>query len=378
MCTFLAVFLFGLFVAATLVQIAFWQLVFARCSLGIERSKMSDGKCSSGEPVSVLLCVRNEADNLRRNLPVILEQQYPAFEVLVIDDDSTDGTAAALRQFQKTYAHLRVLHAGPKTRPGKKAALEQGIRAARFEWLAFTDADCRPAGSHWLRQLSAGFGTPPAAVEIVLGYGPYRQAPGALNRWIRFETVQTAMQYFSFARIGLPYMGVGRNLAWRRQVFERVGGFDAHASLASGDDDLLVNAAARRHNTAVCLDPAAFVYSEGEPGWRQWWRQKQRHLQAGRQYRPEHQALLGLLALTQVLHYFLLIPLASSDFGIISVVLYAIRMASAFPIYWKVLRQFRDEQLLIWFPLLDALLAFYYAVFVPLVLIRSNYLISWK
>jgi biofilm PGA synthesis N-glycosyltransferase PgaC len=375
--------LLGLFIAATFVQIAAWLGIFMRLAMYRPAPAAQNSKLKTqNSKLTVLLCARNEAANLRQNLPFVLEQQYPDFEVVVVDDDSTDDTPAVLQSFQKKYAHLRVLRISPKTSPGKKYALGQGIAAARSEYLVFTDADCRPAGPQWLELLHATQlatrDTLNLEPEIVLGYAPYRSARGLLNRWIRFETVQTAMQYFAFARMGFPYMGVGRNLAWKKTLFERVGGFAGHADMPSGDDDLLVNAAAHAGNTAICLDPGAFVFSEGEQTWRAWWRQKQRHLAAGTRYRPLHQAVLGVLALSHVLHYFLLMPLCFFGFGTICVSLWAIRMAPAFLIYWKILHQFREEQLLFWFPLLDALLVFYYAAVVPPALIRSNSLISWK
>jgi len=212
----------------------------------------------------------------------------------------------------------------------------------------------------------------------VLGYAPHRPAPGFLNRCIRFETVYTAIQYFSFSLAGQPYMGVGRNLAWKKELYRRTDGFTRHAHLPSGDDDLLVNAAAQAGNTAVCLVPESFVYSDGAGSWTAWFRQKRRHLSAGVYYRPVHQLLLGGLATSHILHYFLIIPLQFTDFGTICVAFYALRIVSAIIIYSKILRQFHDERLLFWFPLLDALLAFYSSVFVPLVFFRFNYLISWK
>ena len=402
-------FLFGVFVCATLAQMAVWHFLFGR--LARYRPPVPGGNAVL-PPVSVIICARNEAANLQKYLPAVLEQRYPDFEVLVVDDDSGDETPAVLAAFQAKYARLRVLRLSPKTSPGKKYALAQGIAATRHEHLVFTDADCEPAGREWLLRMTDGglriadyglwidptLGTanqsgqrnhtkrsanPQSAIrnpqsEITLGYAPYRPGPGLLNRWTRFETVYTAMQYFSFALAGWPYMGVGRNLAWQKALFQRVGGFDAHARIPSGDDDLLVNAAAHAGNTALCLAPEAFVYSNAKKNWADWYRQKRRHLGAGKLYRPQHRIALALLTLTLVLHYFLLSVLLFSDFGTISVAFYAVRMALAAGIYWRILRQFRDEQLIIWFPLLDAVLAIYFAVMVPLVLIRSNYLISWK
>ena len=370
----LSTLLFGLFAAATGVQIAFWWGVFARLAW-FKQPASPPAPGPAAIPVSVIICARNEAQNLERYLPCVLEQNYPVFEVLVVDDDSDDGTQQILLDFQKKYARLRVLRVAPKTTPGKKYALEQGIAAARYEHLVLTDADCQPASLQWLCTMTK-YWTPDT--EIVLGYAPHRSEPGFLNRCIRFETAHTAMLYFSFALAGWPYMGVGRNLAWRKDIFQRIGGFKRHAHLPSGDDDLLVNAAAHRGNTAVCLAPATFMYSAGKKTWRDWLQQKRRQLGAGNLYRRKHQFALGLFAGTQILHYFLLIPLMVSDFGMISGAIYALRITSASLIFSKILRQFHDERLYHWFPLLDLLLVFYSAVFVPLFLVRSNYLISWK
>lgn len=382
--------IFLLFSMATLIQILAWWGLFGRFAF---RKPSAFAKATADKPalatenrpsVTVLICARNEAENLKQNLPQILEQHFPKFEVLVVDDDSTDATRNVLEHLQMRYSHLKILRVAPKTSPGKKHALAMGINAAQFEHLVFTDADCRPASKTWLRSMAMGFSRVPSAVrgeqdvEIVLGYGPYLPEPGLLNKWIRFETVQTAMQYFSFAHAGHPYMGVGRNLAWKRHLFRETGGFEAHVQLPSGDDDLFVNAAANGGNTGMCLKPESFVYSRGEKGWKNWLKQKRRHLSAGKKYRFKHRFLLGLLAITQSLHYFLLTLLLLTDFGIISVTFYSIRMASALPIYRKITCQLREKQLLIWFPVFDALLALYYAAFVPLVLISSDDLISWK
>lgn len=386
--------LFVLFAGATLVQLVFWWGIFARLAWYKGDSPAS----AATPPLSVIICARNEESNLEKYLPAILDQQYPAFEVLVVDDDSSDGTSRVLAGFQKKYTHLRVLRVSPKTKYGKKYALALGIAAATREYLVFTDADCQPASPFWLRHLAshfepaqirpegsgqsvpvfAGISPEGSGSTILLGYAPYRVRPGLLNHWIRFETVQTAMQYFSFALAGWPYMGVGRNLAWEKALFNQVGGFAAHEYLLSGDDDLFVNAAAQIGRVSVCLEPSAFVFSEAASDWAAWRRQKRRHLGAGRLYRPEHQIALGLLALTHIAHYFLFISMLLTPFGTISVAFYALRISSAFVIHLKILRRLREEHLFIWFPLLDAVLAIYYAVFVPLVLIRSKHLISWK
>src|SRR5690606_21884275 len=162
-------------------------------------------------PVSVIICARNEEENLRRHLPAILQQDYPAFEVVLVNDYSEDETKWMLKELCKEYPQLKVVDIAQHVRlkHGKKFAVTLGIKAATNEHLIFTDADCEPQSADWLRHMAQGFS---AGKEIVLGYSPYSRRPGLLNALIRFETFHTAISYLSYALKGDPYMGVGRNL----------------------------------------------------------------------------------------------------------------------------------------------------------------------
>lgn len=318
--------------------------------------------------VTILVCARNEATNLCRHLPVLLEQKCVSpYEVLVVDDASDDATPDVLASFQRQYSHLRVLRIGKKKFLGKKHALTQGIASAKYDLILLTDADCQPCSSHWLHCMTAALRHNPA-VEVVLGYAPCGHRADALpdtwlDRWIRFETDHTAWTYFSFAQMGLPYMGVGRNLAWRRQAFERVGGFSGHAHLLSGDDDLLVSSMATSDNTATCLDPLAFVFSEGKKTWRGWYAQKRRHLSTGASYRPVHRLLLGALALSHSGHYAALLVLTFTEWALWAWTLWAARMAVLYLGWLRVARAFRTPRQWATLPVLDAMMGIYFGLF---------------
>lgn len=370
--------LLGLFVVATLCQMAFIWVVWRRFPAARTTILTLDETVKAG--VSIIICARNEARNLQLLLPDILAQQYAGdWEVLVVDDDSSDETSAVLREYQELEPRLRVLWIPEKRHPGKKQALTEGIKAARFDCILLTDADGAPASEHWLEQMVRPL-QDNVAIEIVLGYGPMRHTMqgGFLEKWIRFETAFVAMQYMSFAAMGQPYMGVGRNLAFRKAVFERVGGFSSHSHLVSGDDDLLVNAAANRYNTSCCLHPDAFVFSAAKKTWRSWLRQKKRHLAAGVAYKPQHQMLLGILALSHTLHFFLLFVLLLLHVGTITVLfLWLSRSILLFFLFRKSFSALREPGLLSLFPIYDALLAVYYGAFVPSTLIGKK-THSWK
>ncbi len=337
------------------------------------RAPQCDDTLKTWPPLSVIVCARNEADNLRRYLPEVLEQDYPDYEVLVVDDDSSDATPQLLGTLQAYYPHLRTLRISPKTTAGKKAALSQGIAAARHEWLVFTDADCWPASRQWLRHLACAMQPAQStSPEIVLGYSPLLAGRKLQQRLARFEAAHTALQYGAMALADMPYMGVGRNLAWKKSLFTQVGGFCAHADLASGDDDLLVNAAANRYNTTLCWHPNAFVYSDAPCGWRAWFRQKQRHLSAGVQYHPIHQFILAALAGSHALHYVLLLPTALDGGAMLALGCWAIRLSIAWSVYALVAKRLRTHDLLRAFPLLDMLCGLYFAFFVPFALVLRH------
>lgn len=272
-------------------------------------------------PLSVVVCARNEAENLLKNLPAVLTQDYPNFEVVVIDDYSTDNTWQVLRQLTGQYSNLHHIKATHNKMQGnKKLALQEAINMTKHEHLVLTDADCQPATNHWLQCMSGGF---QKGQEIVLGYSPYTTKPGWLNKLIRFETIYTAMQYMGFALGGMPYMGVGRNLAYTKSIFYRSRALKLHASTLSGDDDLLVNEMATAHNTAVCLHPDSFVISEPKENWNAWFHQKRRHSQAGHHYRLWHRVVLGFLYLSQATFYplFFILLLTGVNFSAVLAVI---------------------------------------------------------
>jgi glycosyltransferase involved in cell wall biosynthesis len=367
-------FLFWLYVAATLAQLGAWWGIFR--GLGIEgtQSQIPNPKSQ----ISIIICARNEAENLRRYLPKILEQKYAGeWEVVVVNDASDDETSAVLKDFSEKNSRLRVVQIFEKQHFGKKNALAQGIAAAKFENLLLTDADCEPASPRWLAHMASALAKKPET-EIALGYAPMKKSDKTwLNAWARFEAAYTAIQFVSFALAGMPYMGVGRNLAFKKKIFERVGGFAAHSDLPSGDDDLLVNAAATSKNVAVCLHPESFMPSESKKNWRDWARQKRRHLAAGRRYKFFHQAILTAVSLSHALHFFLLAVLLLAGFNVVAVAaLFLIRSFSVLFVCAKIFPKLGESRLLVRVPIFDAGLAAYFGAFVPLALMaRIN---DWK
>lgn len=297
----------GIFVGSLVVQLFYYAFFFAR--LAFYKPSKSGG---ATEPVSVIICAWNEEENLKKNLQSILEQDYPEFEVIVVNDHSLDETDLMLQSWQQRYSNLRVINLSRENAKmrGKKFAISIGIKGAKYDNVLFTDADCRPRSKHWIRSMAEGFKDEKA---LVLGYGGFEKRSGLMNRFYRYEAVHIAMQYMSYALAGFPYMGVGRNLAYKTDLFYKTKGFIKHRHVASGDDDLLVNEVATGKNTAIEVRKEAHTLSDPMESWPTWWRQKRRHLSTGRFYKLSSQIFLGVFTLSQILFYLSFIGVLSME-----------------------------------------------------------------
>jgi len=273
---------------STLLLLYYYFVVFGKFAF----FKLHPAQNHKLEPVSVIIAARNELENLQNNLMSILEQDYPEFEVVVVNDCSWDGSQAWLEELQKTQPRLRIsqLKEQEKYPTGKKFAVTIGIKAAKYDLLLFTDADCVPTSNQWIRNMQSRFTT---GKEIVLGFSPYRRRKGFLNQFIRFETLITAQFYFAMALRQNPFMGVGRNLAYRKDLFFKHKGFASHQHIMSGDDDLFVNEAATSTNVAIEVDHSSFVNTDAKTTFTSWSSQKLRHMTTGKYYKPKHKRVLG-------------------------------------------------------------------------------------
>ncbi len=333
------------------------------------------------EPVSIVVCARNELDNLRRLLPLLLRQDYPAdFEIVLIDDRSDDETflyAQQLAQYYPEKVRLVTITNTPDGFAPKKYALTLGIKATRYNHLLFTDADCIPATDQWLRLMQRGFSQQHGA-DLVLGFSAYTEAPGFLNQLIRYETLLTAVQYLSFAWRGWPYMGVGRNLAYTRACFTATKGFASHIRQLSGDDDLLVQDAVRYgQRVAVVADPSAHTLSEPAATWAVWWHQKRRHLSAGRAYRLADRLRVGTFMMANLLfHWSTVLLLFSLNNWIPLAVVYLLRTLFVSAVYARLSRRLHQPVVVGLLPVLDAVYFFQYlALGISLFLNRN---LRWK
>lgn len=271
------------------------------------------------EPVSIIICARNEDDNLTEFLPKILVQDYPEFEVVVVNDCSMDNTENVVDEFAKIFPNLKkvTIKEDDYYKHGKKFAVMVGIKGAKYDNLLFTDADCFPADENWLKEMSTGFVN---KKEIVLGYGAYKKDFGFLNKLIRFDTFLIAANYLSAAIKGKGYMGVGRNLGYKKDLFYKQKGFSKHYHITSGDDDLFINQACTSENTNVVVSHSSITYSLAKTSFADWKRQKQRHLTTAPHYNSSSKTKIMIGYIVQYLFHVLFL----------SVLLYKTTIITAF------------------------------------------------
>lgn len=350
-------FVFLVFCFFTFIQLLFTLFIYGR--FAFHRQTLPEE--TSLPPVTIIIAARNESNNLFEHLPFILEQDYPSFEVIVVNHQSIDDSQYILDAYAQRYPHLRtiVVEKSQHIKYGKKLPLTLGVKGAKHELLLFTDADCRPASNQWLKSMSSQFTD---KKQIVLGYGPYTESKGILNKIIRFDTVWIAINYFSMAKAGIPYMGIGRNIAYTKTVFESVNGFKSHYSLPSGDDDLFIQEAAKKRNYTINIDKNAFCFSEPAKTWSQWMNQKARHYTTTEKYKVIKKLMLGIYPLSLLIMTFsFVILLFNEEFRWITLAFYLLLLMIKWLILGSALKKLDASKFIAWLPLLDL----FYAILAP-------------
>ncbi|MDO6760287.1 glycosyltransferase [Tamlana sp. 2_MG-2023] len=348
----LLVFVLYAFLAVVGIQVLFHFGFFAK--FAFSKQKQESRKDLA---VSVIICAKNEAENLKTFLPSICAQNYPNFEIVLINDSSCDDTLEVMEAFSEQHTNIKIVNVKNIEAfwGNKKYALTLGIKAATKDYLLFTDADCKPLSEHWISEMSAHF---TSSKNIILGYGAYAKIKNSLlNKLIRFETLVTATNYFSFALAGLPYMGVGRNLAYTKDEFFKANGFINHIQVRSGDDDLFVNQVATKSNTACVFTKDSFTESVPKKNFKAWYKQKRRHVSTASHYKKIHKILLATLYITNFLFWALAVILFTAQFQW-QIVLgaFLFRIATQYTVMGCASKKLNETDLILLFPFLEGFL----------------------
>lgn len=344
------------------IKLGFALLYYLRLALYKVPTK-NNVKNTENQSVSVIVCYHNESKNAISSLHNLSRIKAKNLEIVLVDDMSTDDTfsqlsanlSSIMRVVQNTTEHK-----------GKKMALSHGINNAKYDWLLMTDADCR-VGEKWVKSMRSMS----LDHQIVLGYAPLDRSKSWIGKFARYETYYTALQYLSFALAGRPYMGVGRNLMYHRNIFDDADGFTSHTDIASGDDDLLINYAANAVNTTICLDPESFVYSPGKETFSSFIRQKTRHVSSSHRYRWVDKLLLGLSSISQMGLYILAVVLLFSQYSSWVLLLPAYWLLMMM-IQYPICKKLHSIDLWLLYPVYDMAMAMYYIIMIPFTFIKKQ------
>ncbi|MGY0391770.1 glycosyltransferase [Bizionia sp. KMM 8389] len=353
--------LYYTFIIVACFQVAYYFIFFSQFAFQKETTYVS-----KNSPVSVIICAKNEAENLTNFLPSVLAQNYPNFEVVLINDASYDDSLEIMESFAEKHSNIKIVNVKNNEAfwANKKYALTLGIKAAKHNHLLFTDADCEPISNNWITEMSAHFNE---QKTIVLGYGGYKKIKNSfLNKLIRFETLYAAMQYLSFAKMGIPYMGVGRNLGYTKTEFFKASGFMKHMHIRSGDDDLFINEVATAANTNICVSKDSFTISNPKKTFKEWVTQKKRHITTAQHYKPKHKMLLASFYSTQLLFWITGITLLSfSYFWEIILAFLLLRFICQYIIIWFTAKKLNEQDLIPFLPFLEFfLVVFQFIIFI--------------
>ena len=342
---------------AWMAQILYYLLIMNRVV-----TKKTTPSPNDKPPVSVIICAKNEQENLENNLPLILNQNYPNFQVIVVNDCSEDDTELVLARFKQNHQNLYFtsIPVDKKFFHGKKLALTIGIKAAKHEHLLLTDADCSPASNDWLAGMTANF---TSGKELVIGYGKYKREKGFINALVRYETLWNAMQYMGHAIATKPFMAVGRNIAYTKTLFNKSSQFRNSLTIASGDDDLFVMEAGTKKNSTVCFSPEAQTISVAVKTLDEWLIQKSRHLSTAFRIPFTTKFLMGTEIISRQLFYLItLYCLIFNTFVPVVIGIFLCRLLLIQIIFYKAARQFDEKGISFAVLPMDLLIPWYQAL----------------
>jgi glycosyltransferase involved in cell wall biosynthesis len=346
--------IFYVFTGVVLIQLLYYFGIFGKFAFAKQQTA-----APKRIPVSVIVCAKNEAENVKKYVPLLAAQEYHDYEIVLIDDASTDETLDIFEEFEKQYPNIKLVKVANNEAfwGNKKYALTLGIKAATKEYLLFTDSDCYPTDKKWIANMASQF---TMQKTIVLGYGGYEKVKNSfLNKIIRFDCALTATQYFAWAKLGRPFTGEGRNLAYKKEEFFKVNGFINHMNIRTGEDALFINEAAHKKNTAVCFTPESFTLSEAKKTYSAWLAQKRREIYTARFFKPFDRFQLRLYFLSQLLFFALAITLFVLQFDWRFVVpVIGLRYIAAWVVMGYSCAKLNEKDTAYWFPVIEIMLIF--------------------
>lgn len=296
----LSFYILALFVLTLVIQLIIHWFRFSKLAFYKRQVRMKNDE--ELEPVSIVVCARDAYEQLTELIPSLLSQDYPNFEIVVVNDCSDDETEEYLKDLERREPRIKPVQLRQHLNffNGKKFPLSMGIKSATHDLMVLTDADCQPTSSQWLRSVVSCYDRD---AEVVIGYNRLRNTGGLLNHFMRFDALQNGIFYLSSALAGKPFMGVGKNLSYRQCLFFRNKGFTSHYTMAAGDDDVFISQVATKKNTRVQIDAENTMVSTPASSFGVWIRERCVRYSTIPMYRRGARAMMALHYWSQFLFY---------------------------------------------------------------------------
>ncbi|MBR6904753.1 MAG: glycosyltransferase [Bacteroidales bacterium] len=255
-----------LFGVITLIQLVYYYVIYGRFAFHRKKSALGFRDI----PVSVVIVVRDDAALAVQNLPLLLEQQYSSYEIVIVNDRSRDEhSLQAIREYKDRFPNIKLvdLSTAVSTSRGKKMAISMGVKCATYDHILLTSPDCKPASRLWLSKMAQNF---QFQQRIVLGYNTFEKKKGIYSHFLHFDNLISAVQYFAHALMHSTYRGDLNNVAFVRPLFYKQNGFIAYNHLLYGEEDIFIHRASTPNNVAVEFDPDAVTLQQHSPSYGYW------------------------------------------------------------------------------------------------------------
>lgn len=353
-------FLLGSSLFCLIILALYCIVIYARPLRAAKRFNNNDGN-DNKPPVSIIIYAKNDSENLKRHLPALLSQDYPDYQVIVINDGSTDETDDTLKFLQNQYNHLYVTYIPSEARylSHRKLALTLGVKAAEHDILIFTEANCQPLSDQWLSAMVSGY---KKETSIVLGFCKYGNHKGLFQKLVAYDNLQTGLRYLSFAISAHPYIGNGRNLSYRKELFFKNKGYYQTLNLHAGDDDLFVNEVSNKDNTNAVYSADSITEMDKIESFRIWKEMKISRAATQQYYKGGALRFFYLESICFTIFQLSSIALAVCGFygkwtlSVIAILLYILRFSIKAAIFGKSAKMLRQTPSIGWLFILELIL----------------------
>jgi len=346
--------IFYVFIAVVVLQLVYYLGVFGKFAFA--KPQQVTAKRLS---VSVIVCAKNDAERVKELVPVLAAQNYPDFELVLIDNASSDDTLDIFEAFEKQYRNIRLVKVENNEAfwGNKKYALTLGMKAAGKDYLLFTDANCYPTAPDWITHMASQF---TMSKTIVLGYSAYEKVKGSfLNKIIRFDAVHGATQRFAWAALGRPFTADGRNLAYKKDEFFKRNGYINHMNIRTGEDALFVNDAATKKNTTLCYTPESFTYTKARKTFKSWAKDKRKAAFTASFFKPFDRIQLKTFIFLQAAFFILLIVLLVLQFNWMYIApAVMVRYMAGWVTMAQSAKRLNEKDAAYWYPVMEIILIF--------------------